>query len=495
MGEIKKRTGQENNREMPNVQPQAVDLEEAVLGATMLEKDVLLEIIDFLRPSSFYKEAHQKIYSAILDLNNNSEPIDILTVTNKLKTKGELDVVGGPYYITQLTNRVSSGHNIEYHARIIKQKEVARDLIKIGSNLIHDSYDETIDIFETTDKLLTDSYNVADITEGRQSLSNSELLRKLRKNIETAKDVSGITGITTGIQKKDELFGGYQDTHLIIKAGRPAMGKSADALSEADHQAEQGKNVLFISLEMSALELMQRRVSLRTNIPLTVLKNGKLTADDWKIYNKVTSEMYDDGLTIIDTPGLTLNGLRKIAKKHAMKHGLDSIYIDYLQLLIHDIKGGNREQEISAISRGLKRLAKEVNCPVIALAQLSRAVEQRGGNKKPILSDLRESGSIEQDADIVQFLYRPEYYGFTEDEDGESTVGKGYMIVAKNRHGQTKDIEMRFVGECTRFEDWKEPEINEDYATGKNMPIGEDFDSFPTSSQDAKEKEQDDLPF
>lgn len=495
MGESKrKRTGQEGNFEMPNQPPQAVDLEEAVLGALMLEKDSLLEVIDILRPSSFYVSKHGIIYSAIMALNNNSNPIDILTVTNHLKTTGELEKVGGPYYITQLTNRVASTSNIEFHARIIKQKEIQRDMIKLGSELVHDSYDDTKDVFTVMDKLLTDSYNLTDITEGKRAETNSELAKQLTQNIKTAKDVAGITGITTGIQKKDQLFGGYQDTHLIIKAGRPAMGKSADALSEADHMAERGKNVMFVSLEMSAIELFQRRVSVRSGIPVNKLKSGHLSDEDWENYHKTIVELSSDGLVIIDTPGLTLNGLRKLAKKHAIKYGLDALYIDYLQLLSHYIKGANREQEISAISRGLKQLAKELNIPVIALAQLSRRVEERGGAKKPILADLRESGSIEQDADIVTFLYRPEYYGITEDENGETTIGKGFMLVAKNRHGTTKDIEMKFIGECTKFEDWIEPDTDIPYDAHAGMPTNNDFDQIPTSSQDAKDKE-DDLPF
>jgi len=213
-----------------------------------------------------------------------------------------------------------------------------------------------------------------------------------------------------------------------------------------------------------------------------------MTSDDWKYYNEVTSKMMTNNLRIVDTPGISLNSIRKIAKKHAIKYGLDIIFVDYLQLIEHKVQGANREQEISAISRGLKKLAKELDVPVVCLSQLSRAVETRGGNKKPILSDLRESGAIEQDADIVQFLYRPEYYGINEDESGESTVGKGYCIVAKNRHGACKDIPMRFIPELTKFEDWKDyTEIN-----NNNIPAGKDFSHIPTSSQDNKE---DDLPF
>jgi replicative DNA helicase len=468
--------------------PHAIELEEAVLGAIILEKDSILEVLDILKPESFYKAEHKYVYEAILNLNNESLPIDMLTVTQQLLKEKTSSLVGGPYFISQLTNRVSSAANIEFHARIIKEKQIARDLINLSSEIINDSFDESKDILKVSERLMAESFNIGEIKEGKSFSSNTELLRELRKNIETAKEHSGITGITTGIEKKDQLFGGYQKTHLIIKAGRPAMGKSADALSEADFMALNGHKVLFFSLEMSARELMQRRVSVRSGIPLYKMKNGTMTQDDWKIYNEATSDMYEDGLTIIDIPGLSLNAFKKISKKHKLKHGLDAIFVDYLQLMTHNVGNGNREQEISSISRGLKTTAKELNVPLIALAQLSRAVESRGGAKKPILADLRESGSIEQDADIVQFLYRPEYYKITEDENGNSTVGKGWMIVAKNRHGDIRDIEMKFIGECTKFDNWIDEPLSNIY--NPNIGINPNT-NFHNSSQDIKESKND----
>lgn len=478
----------ETYSEQAKITPQAVDVEEIVLGSMLLESSAILEVIDILSENSFYKNEHKTIYNAIVQLNSESKSIDIITVTNQLESNGHLEDIGGPYFVSQLTNRTSSSVNIESHARIIKEKEIARDLIKIGREVVENAYDPTVDVLSVADHLLTKAYEIGDLDETGKSETNIELLRKLKENIYNAKDVKGITGLTTGIQKKDELFGGYQPTHLIIKAGRPAMGKSADALCEAEHMAEKGNKGLFFSLEMSAIELTQRRVAIRTGISINKLKSGNLSSSDWKIYNTVTSDMMNQNLTIIDTPGISFNQIRKISKKHAIKHGLDFIFIDYLQLIEHWIKGGNREQEISAISRGLKKLAKELNIPVIALAQLSRAVETRGGSKKPILSDLRESGAIEQDADIVQFLYRPEYYGINQDEDGNSLEGKAFMIVAKNRHGSTKDIEMRFIGELTKFVDWEEA-----HTPIPSMERSDDFNTIPISSQDAKE--DNDLPF
>ena len=466
------------------IPPQEIEIEKAVLGAIMIEKDSLLDVIDILNINSFYLDNHKEIYKAIIQINERSESIDILTVSNQLKTNGKLELIGGDYYIAQLTNRISSSANIEFHARIIKQKQIARELISLGTDVIKNAYDNTKDVISVLDNLLNDVYEIGDIQESGKSFSNTELLRELKNDIQNAKTLQGITGLTTGIQKKDQLFGGYQKTHLIIKAGRPAMGKSADALCEAEHIAtELNKNVLFFSLEMSSKELTMRRVSVSTEITLNKLRGGYMTSDDWKYYNEVTSKMMTNNLRIVDTPGISLNSIRKIAKKHAIKYGLDIIFVDYLQLIEHKVQGANREQEISAISRGLKKLAKELDVPVVCLSQLSRAVETRGGNKKPILSDLRESGAIEQDADIVQFLYRPEYYGINEDESGESTVGKGYCIVAKNRHGACKDIPMRFIPELTKFEDWKDyTEIN-----NNNIPTGKDFSHIPTSSQDNKE--------
>ena len=481
-------------KEIEKTQPQATDIEEAILGAILLDKDALLEVVDIITENSFYNQKHKLIYAACLELNNKSESIDILTVTQQLKKDGTLNIVGGAYAITQLTNRASPAQNIEYHARIVEEKSIRRNVIKSCSEIIQDSYDETVDTFEVTEKLLTEAYNVGDVNKGENKETNTEILRRLKTNIQNADKLKGITGLTTGIAKIDQLYGGYQDTHLIIKAGRPSMGKTAQALCEATHMAHTcGKKVLFFSLEMSSIELMQRVVSINTDIPINKFKEGNMSNDDWKHYNEVTSELMNENLKIIDTPGLSLNQVKKISKKFALRNDLAAIYIDYLQLMSNNIKGGNREQEISSISRGLKVIAKELSVPVIALSQLSRAVEQRGGSKKPMLSDLRESGSIEQDADSVQFLYRPEYYGLMEDEDGNSTLGVGYLMIAKNRHGATKDIPMMFNGACTKFSD----QVDDSEFNGLNnssMPLSDDFDGhIPISSQDAKE--EDDVPF
>ena len=474
------------------VPPQSIDVEKIVLGAILLEKDAILEVIDILKPESFYTKQHQAIYTAVLELNNLSKPIDMVTVAQQLMQNKAIEIAGGVPYISGLTTKVASAANITTHARIIEQNYIKRSIITDCSELIEASYDKSTDTFEIVENFLAKAYEIGDVGDSEKTETATEILRRLKIQIEEAKTKKGITGLTTGIAKIDELYGGYQDTHLIIKAGRPAMGKTAQALCEAMHMAyvEQVK-VLFFSLEMSAIELMQRVVSAMTEIPINKLKSGEMSLNDWKHYNNVTSEMMNENLTIIDKAGMSLNQVKKISKKHALKNNLRAVYVDYLQLMTNRIKGGNRDQEISSISRGLKQLAKELSIPVIALSQLSRSVETRGGDKRPMLSDLRESGSIEQDADTVQFLYRPEYYGLLEDSDGNSTAGVGYLMVAKNRHGSTKDIPMSFQGECTKFTD----KIDDTDWNRNSLPISSDFEHYPVSSDDAKNNIDDDEPF
>ncbi len=493
------------NLEHGKLQPQATDLEEALLGAAMLENDVLINVIDIVSEDSFYMEAHQKIWKAILQLYNESSPVDILTVTDKIKSNGDFGDIISPYYVTQLTNRVSSGANSEYHARIIEQKKLGRDVIKIASELMSGAYDDTRDIFELIDMMITEAYNLNDLGGIKSSESNVELVKQVTKKIEHAKQEQGITGLKSGLIKQDLSFGGYKPTNFYVKAGRPAMGKTSLALCEANHMANnEGYKVIFFSIEMSSVQLMERMVSIQTDISLNKFASGEMTKDDWKQYHSKTSDLMNENLRIVDIAGITLNQVRKISKKHAVKHGLDCIFIDYLQLMRDPIKGQNsRQEEVSRISVGLKRLAKEMNVPVIALSQLSRAVETRGGDKRPQLSDLRESGSIEQDADVVQFVYRPEYYGITEDEAGNSTAGRADLINAKNRHGAVGDIHVKFIAHLTKFTDLNTEDIQP--AAFKNLPIGENFDNegsnfshVPTSSQERKEmedNEDDDLPF
>lgn len=439
------------------IPPQSIDLEEIVLGAMMLEKSSLNAIIDILTPEMFYKEAHQIIYSAILDLFKNSEPIDLLTVTNKLKTMDKLDVVGGPYYISKLTNRVVSAANIEFHARIIIQKYIQRRLIEISSETIKEAFEDTTDVFDLLDSAESKIYDLSDNTLRKQSGNMLNLVNQAIKDIENAKNAgNGIRGVTTGFMDLDKITQGWQKSDLIILAARPSMGKTAFALNMARNAAIAGKPIAFFSLEMSSIQLVTRLISSETDITADKLRTGNLEQYEWdRLYNRVTN-LTNAKLFIDDTPQLSIFELRAKCRRLKEQHDIQMIFIDYLQLMTaKGDKGFSREQEISTISRSLKSLAKELNIPVLALSQLSRQVESRPGSKKPILSDLRESGAIEQDADVVVFIYRPEYYGLTEDE-GVNTKNLAVISIAKHRNGKLGEVNLRFNGMFTRFE---EPEI------------------------------------
>lgn len=439
------------------IPPQSIDLEEIILGAMMLEKSSLNAIIDILTPEMFYKEAHQIIYSAILDLFKNSEPIDLLTVTNKLKSMDKLDVVGGPYYISKLTNRVVSAANIEFHARIIIQKYIQRRLIEISSETIKEAFEDTTDVFDLLDSAESKIYDLSDNTLRKQSGNMLNLVNQAIKDIENAKNAgNGIRGVTTGFMDLDKITQGWQKSDLIILAARPSMGKTAFALNMARNAAIAGKPIAFFSLEMSSIQLVTRLISSETDITADKLRTGNLEQYEWdRLYNRVTN-LTNAKLFIDDTPQLSIFELRAKCRRLKEQHDIQMIFIDYLQLMTaKGDKGFSREQEISTISRSLKSLAKELNIPVLALSQLSRQVESRPGSKKPILSDLRESGAIEQDADVVVFIYRPEYYGLTEDE-GVNTKNLAVISIAKHRNGKLGEVNLRFNGMFTRFE---EPEI------------------------------------
>jgi replicative DNA helicase len=434
--------------------PQAQDLEEAVLGALMLEKSAVNDAIDILKPDSFYKDAHQKIYSVIQDLFQRSEPIDILTVTAELKSRGELDLVGGPYYISQLTNRIASSANTEFHARIISQKHILRELIRISSETIQMAYDETTDVFELLDKAEKDLYTVAEGNIRKNYDKMSGIIQEAIDNIEAAKNnTDGISGVPSGFADLDRVTSGWQRSDLIILAARPGMGKTAFVLSLARNVAvEFNLPVAVFSLEMSSVQLVNRLISSETEIPAEKLRKGNLADHEYQQLHSRIPKLSNAPLFLDDTPALSVFELRAKCRRLKSQHDIQLIIIDYLQLMTAggDNKG-NREQEISTISRSLKVIAKELEVPVIALSQLSRAVETRGGDKRPMLSDLRESGAIEQDADLVTFIYRPEYYGITEDEEGNSTIGTGEIIIAKHRNGSLENVNLRFIANLAKF--------------------------------------------
>ena len=418
--------------EKGKIPPQATDLEEVVLGAMMIDKKGVDEVIDILSVDAFYKDAHQYIFEAILQLFENSEPVD-------------------------LTQKVSSSAHIEFHARIILQKFIQRSLIKISNEIIEDSFDETKDVFDLLDKAETRLYEVTQGNIKKSTETAQDLVFQAKKKIEEISNKEGLSGVPSGFDKLDKLTSGWQQSDLIIIAARPGMGKTALTLSMARNIAvTQNIPVAFFSLEMSSVQLITRLISSETGLSSEKLRTGRLEKHEWEQLNVKVKSLEKAPLYIDDTPSLSIFDLRAKARRLASQNGIKLIIVDYLQLMTGggSQKNGNREQEISMISRNLKALAKELSIPVIALSQLSRAVETRGGSKRPLLSDLRESGAIEQDADIVSFIYRPEYYKIDEWDDEQHTPSEGQaeFIIAKHRNGGLENIRLKFIGHLGKFD-------------------------------------------
>lgn len=438
--------------------PQACDMEEPVLGALMLEKGALEKVIEFLKPEMLYKDAHGKIYKAIISLYAASEPVDLRTVTNKLRQMGELEMIGGAYYLTELSNHVVSSANIEFHARIIVQKFLQRELIRISTETINAAYEDTTDVLELMEKAEHDIFSL-NLSKGSKKGSPIKELVAARRKEYLVPVVNGLTGISSGLADVDRISHGWQKTDLIIIAARPGVGKTAYALQLAKYPAlNNGKSVAIFSLEMSEAQLTDRLISSESDILLENILTHNLSDDDHKVLDQKLERLENCQLIIDDTPSLGLFEFRAKCRRLKAQHDIQLIIIDYLQLMNGKIDGSrtNREQDIGNISRTLKSVAKELNVPVIALSQLSRATESRpGASKRPMLSDLRESGNIEQDADVVLFLYRDEYYGIYQDSNHRSTVGKCEVIFAKNRNGKTETATTDFNGAKMRFRDWQ----------------------------------------
>ena len=453
----KENLGLVSNVELGRLPPQALDLEESVLGALMLEKEALTNIIDILKPENFYKDAHKEIYQAIIDLFNNSQPIDLLTVTNQLKKNGTLDIIGGSYYVTKLTTRVNSASNIEFHSRIILEQSIKRELINISSKVQKDAYEDTIDVFDLLDQTEQSLFDVSESHIRKNYKKVQNLMKEAIDELETKKEKKdGITGVPSGFIDLDTITSGWQPSDLVIIAGRPSMGKTAFVLSlmrnaSIDHNLSMG----IFSLEMSSLQLVNRLISSEAELDSDKIRKGNLKDYEWQQLLHKTDLLQKAPIFIDDTPALSILELRAKARRLKSQHDIQCIIVDYLQLMTSEYgkTSGNREQEIASISRSLKAVAKELNIPVIALSQLSRAVETRGGDKRPVLSDLRESGSIEQDADMVMFIYRAEKYDITEDEDGESTIGVAELLLRKNRNGPTGKVKLKFVERFAKFVD------------------------------------------
>lgn len=459
------------------VPPQAKDLEEAVLGAIMLEKNAFDTVVEILKPECFYVEAHQRIYKAIQGLANKSQPIDILTVTEELRTREELEMVGGPYYVTKLTNAVVSSAHIEAHSRIILQKFIQRELIRISGEIIGDAYEDSTDVFDLLDDAESKLFEITNNHLRKDYNSIDTVLVNTIKRIEDLRQRNeDVTGVPSGFTHLDRVTYGWQNTDLIILAARPAVGKTAFALNLARNAAMHATKptpVALFSLEMSAGQLVQRILSAESEIWLEKIARGKMEEHEMKqLYARGIQRLAQAPLFIDDTPALNIFELRAKCRRLKNKHNIGMIIIDYPQLMsgTGENRNGNREQEISNISRNLKGLAKELNVPIIALSQLSRAVEQRGakeGSRVPQLSDLRESGAIEQDADMVMFLYRPEYYDVTTSAEGENIKGLTEVKIAKHRNGTLETVKLKALLHIQKFTNW-----DEDPYSGIGLPGG-----------------------
>ena len=441
------------------VPPQARDLEEAVLGAIMLEKSAFDTVIEILKPECFYVDAHQRIFRAMQSLAQKSMPIDLLTVVEELRTKEELELVGGPYYVTKLTNAVVSSANVETHSRIILQKFIQRDLIRISGEVISDAYEDSTDVFDLLDEAESKLFEITNNHLRKNFDSIDTVLVKTIQRIEDMRNrQEDITGVPSGFPSLDRITYGWQPTDLVILAARPSVGKTAFALNLARNaalHAPRSTPIAFFSLEMSAGQLVQRILSAESEIWLEKIARGKMEEHEMQqLYRNGIQRLQNAPIFIDDTPALNIFELRAKCRRLKNKHNVSLIIIDYLQLMsgTGDKRSSNREQEISTISRNLKGLAKELGIPIIALSQLSREVEKRKeGDKMPQLSDLRESGAIEQDADMVMFLYRPEYYNITANEFGESNKGETHVRIAKHRNGSLETIKLRALLHIQKF--------------------------------------------
>lgn len=440
-----------------HMQPQAVEIEKMVLGALMIDKDAFSVVSEILHPETFYEPRNQKIYKAIQTLSLNEDPVDIMTVVEELKREGTLEDVGGPGYILELSSHVASSAHIEYHAKVLAQKYLARQLISFASVIETKAFDETVDVdelmqeaegslFELSQKNMRQDYTQIDPVV-KQAV---EILQKAAAN------KGGLTGIPTGYTKLDDYTAGWQKSDLVIIAGRPAMGKTSFALSLAKNIAvDYNTPIAFFSLEMNNVQLVNRLISNVCEIEGKKILNGQLDDEEWKRLDKNVRKLQAAPIYVDDTPGMSIFELRTKARRLVREKGVKVIMIDYLQLMnANGARFGSRQEEVSTISRSLKGLAKELDIPVLALSQLNRTVEGREGieGKRPQLSDLRESGAIEQDADMVLFVHRPEYYRIFTDEKGNDLHGKAQIIIAKHRKGGTGDVLLNFRGEFTRFE-------------------------------------------
>lgn len=448
------------------VPPQARELEEAVLGAILLEKDKLSDVLEVLTsPDCFYVDAHQRIFSAIRRLPEKGQVVDLLTVTEELRRSDELELVGGAYFLTKLTMSVVSSAHVIAHARIVMEKYIQRELIRICGDMITNAYEDKTDVFDLMDKAETDLFEISNNFLRKNYSSMQDIIVETIEQVSKARnEKDDVTGVRSGFPSLDAITGGWQPSDLIILAARPAVGKTAFALNLAMNAAmdpHKPKGVAIFSLEMGNTQIVKRMLSAVTEVRLENISRGRMEDYEFTQLTQRMEPLAKAPIFIDDQAGLNIFELRAKCRRLKTKNDIGMIIIDYLQLMQGSDKAGNREQEISKISRELKMLAKELNVPVLALSQLSRAVETRGGDKGkiPQLSDLRESGAIEQDADMVMFIYRPEYYGINNDEQGAPIDGETHINIAKHRNGRLDTVKLKALLEYQKFielppDDW-----------------------------------------
>ncbi len=465
--------------------PQAPELEEAVLGAIMLEKDAYSLISEILKPECFYKPSHQKIFESIMNLAVKQEPIDMHTVTEQLRRDGNIDEVGGPYYITLLTAKVSSAAHLEYHSRIIVQKYLARELIRVSSEIQTKAFDDKTDVDDLMQEAEGKLFEVSQRNLKKDVTQIDSVIVEARERMKHAALQQGTSGVKSGFHALDKITSGWQRSDLIIIAARPAMGKTAFILSMAKNMAvDNNVPVAVFSLEMSNVQLVNRLIMNVCQLEGDKIKNGQLSSHEWEKFDRDITQLYNAKIFVDDTPSLSIFELRSKARRLVKEHKIQCIIIDYLQLMnASGMSFGSREQEVSIISRSLKGLAKELDIPIIALSQLNRGVEGRTGveGKRPQLSDLRESGAIEQDADMVCFIHRPEYYKIYEDAQGNSLHGIAEILVAKHRNGATGDVQLKFKNIYAKF--LNKDDFDEDNPfSGQYQTISSKMNNFEESN-------------
>jgi len=458
------------NLEKGKLPPQAIDLEEAVLGAMMIDKKGVDEAVSLLTADVFHKDAHKHIYEAIFNLYESNRGVDLLTVSSELKRLGKLELSGGDFYLIQLTQKVSSSAHIDFHCRIILQKYIQRKCIRVSSSIIEDSYSEDVDVFELLEKAYKELGEVTDLVDiGKESNFKESVIAYLNTS---KKNSSGIKSSLTLLNKK---LNGYQDTDLIILGGRPGSGKTAFTLNEVLECGLNNVPCVFFSLEMGEKQIIARMLSIISGIDNTKIRDYNLTPSEVMYLKECSDLLASLPIIIDDSSGLSPIEMKIKCSKLKREKGIKMIFVDYLQLMkVKNKKIGNKEQEISEISQSLKNLAKDLKVPVLVLSQLSRNVESRGSSKRPLLSDLRDSGSIEQDADIVMFIYRPEYYKIDEWDDDEagSTIDQAEIDVAKYRHGETGYCRVGCQLKYMRFMDLENlgDDITQRYFRNKSIP-------------------------